>query len=171
MDGSSRRKKKHHKGRRKRPAFSLRAGLATLTITLFFPTKGNGVCMKSTSLQHLCFGNHKKWQTSATCSHTPSTQPNNFIFQMHNTSCLWTAVTKQTWTRRPSQTNSFSAVQRRVEGGSSWGTGFFQLERVHLNFHKAQTAHAMLCLYWLTGSLDVEETGNNCAGKKEAPIL
>lgn len=44
-------------------------------------------------------------QTSDTHGHTPSIQPSNFILQMHNTSYIWTAVTKQTWTQRPSQTN------------------------------------------------------------------
>ena len=36
---------------------------------------------------------------------------------MHNTSSIWTAVTKLTQTQKPSQTNTFSTFQCRVEGG------------------------------------------------------
>lgn len=54
-------------------------------------------------------------QTSATHGHTPSIQPNNFILQMHNTSCVWTAVTKQTWNQGPFPDKPF--FSRAMQGG------------------------------------------------------
>lgn len=96
----------------------------TLAVMLSCLTKENAVGIKPISPMCLLWIPEEKrawWpaqkQTSATGSHTPSTRPNNFIFQMHNTSSIWTAVTKQTWTQKPSQTNAFSTVQCRVQGG------------------------------------------------------
>lgn len=43
---------------------------------------------------------------------------------MHNTSYTWTAVIKQTWTQRPSQTNPSAAEQCRGRGVPVWGLGF-----------------------------------------------
>lgn len=48
---------------------------------------------------------------------------------MHNTSSVWTAVTKQT--QKPSQANSLSSAQSRGGVGLSLGPGVYQLERGH----------------------------------------
>lgn len=74
--------------------------------------KGNGVCSKSFSPTCLLWKPREvrvrspaQKQTRATHSHTPSIQPNNFILQTHNPSFVWTAVSKQPRTQRPSQTS------------------------------------------------------------------
>lgn len=91
---------------------ALVAGLHMHRITFILLRKGNGVCSKSFSPTCLLWKPREvrvrcpaQKQTCATHSHTPSIQPNNLILQTHNPSFVWTAVSKQPWTQRPSQTS------------------------------------------------------------------
>lgn len=117
--------KKQKMGTSFRDGETLIAGLHTLRAMLVFPTK-----KKCCWLQIPLFVACQLWkprdrrvlcpvqkQTSASHGHTPSIQPNNFILQMHNTSCIWTAVTKQTWTQGPFPDKSFfSRAFRAMQG-------------------------------------------------------
>lgn len=91
---------------------ALVAGLHMHRITFTLLRKGNGICSKSFSPTRLLWKPRAvrvrcpaQKQTCATHSHTPSIQPNNFILQTHNPSFVWTAVSKQPWTQRPSLTS------------------------------------------------------------------
>lgn len=87
---------------------ALVAGLHMHRIMFFFLRKGNGVCSKSFSATCLLW---KPQEVRVRCPaqkhtcHTPSIQPNTFILQVHNPSFVWTAVSKQPWTQRTSQTS------------------------------------------------------------------
>lgn len=75
---------------------------------------------------------------------------------MHNTSSVWTAVTKQTWTQKPSQANSLSSAQSRGGDGFVWGTwdlsaGERSQSSVYMCF--------IQCLHLLKLSLDKQDTG------------
>ena len=156
------------------------AGLDTLRIMLFFPTKKKWywlqiplslACLlwKPREVRVLC---PAQKQTSATHGHTSSIQPNNFILQMHNTSCIWTAVTKQTWTQGSFADKSFFS---RAGWGKRWacveGWGF-QPGGVHW-LHVFPSVFPCLCwfpghirdrkwLCWKGGSCDIVEKRFKC---------
>lgn len=107
-------------------------------------------------------------QTSATHGHAPSIQPNNFILQMHNTSYIWTAVTKQAGTQSPSQTNPSLAEPGGGRGGLIWRAEISS-QGISLQLSE-DTDHVCCSMSLFVWFLGIQKTVENCAGKETAAI-
>lgn len=87
---------------------------------------------------------------------------------MHNTSYIWTAVTKQAWTQSPSQTNPSLAETGGGRGGLIWRAEISsQGISLQLSEDTDYKRCSMSLFMWFLG---IQEAVKNCAGKETAVI-